>query len=180
MCSPDSAQRARLRRRAGPAARFGVARCSWRRAIVETDGRTSSPPSALTELAYYVALRSVHAPASCRLAVSRLQLGQEPQDLQVQPHQGHQQAEGAVPLHVLRRAAVAPCSMKSKSSTRLSAAMTTTNTLKRIPTCRSSGSTARDAEEAEHDGHEIDQRDPAGRREDAQLEVLGGPDHPER
>jgi hypothetical protein len=35
---------------------------------------------------------------------SRLQLRQQAQDFQVQPHQGDDQAEARVPLHVLRRA----------------------------------------------------------------------------
>src|SRR5690606_20814665 len=37
-----------------------------------------------------------------RGSVARLQLGQQAQELHVQPHQGDHQAEGAVPLHVLR------------------------------------------------------------------------------
>src|SRR5690606_23766565 len=39
-----------------------------------------------------------------RASIARLQLGEQAQDLEVEPHQGDQQAEGAVPLHVLRRA----------------------------------------------------------------------------
>src|SRR3546814_2408988 len=39
-------------------------------------------------------------------ASARLQLRQQPQELDVQPHQRDHQAERAVPLHVLRRAAL--------------------------------------------------------------------------
>ena len=50
---------------------------------------------------------------STSLALSRLQLGQQMQDFQVQPHQGHEQPERAVPLHVLRRAAFHLCLLKT-------------------------------------------------------------------
>src|SRR2546421_10254076 len=52
-------------------------------------------------------------------------LGQEPQDLQVQPDQRDHQAERAVPLHVLGRAGSYAVSMKSKSRIRFKAATTT-------------------------------------------------------
>src|SRR4051794_11184658 len=43
-----------------------------------------------------------------RLASAIVQLGQQPQDLQVEPHQGDEDAEGAVPLHELRRSLARP------------------------------------------------------------------------
>ena len=76
------------------------------------------------------------AEARCdwRALIAVAHFHQQPQDLQVQPDQGHKQTEGPVPLHVLRHRAVTPVSMKSKSSTRFSAAITTTNSEKPMPT----------------------------------------------
>ena len=61
------------------------------------------------------------------------QLAEQPQDFEVQPHQRDGEREGAIPLHVLRRARSTPCLMMSKSRIRFSAAMTTTKPLNRMP-----------------------------------------------
>src|ERR1035437_186647 len=66
-------------------------------------------------------------------SVATSQLCQQVQNLDVQPHQRDHQPKRAIPLHILGACARTPLSMKSKSSTRFSAAIITTTTLKPMP-----------------------------------------------
>jgi hypothetical protein len=80
---------------------------------------------------------ATRAPAHRRPALTQgpliARLGEQPEYLEIEPDQGNEQPERPVPLHVLGRALLDSGLDESKSSTRLRAAMTTTNALNRIP-----------------------------------------------
>src|SRR5690606_33028307 len=80
-----------------------VARPSSRRLL--SLAKCLSPPGIPGSAAIIVGRPGLARPSCCpaTASVARLQLGQQAQDLQVQPDQGDDQAEGAVPLHVLGR-----------------------------------------------------------------------------
>jgi hypothetical protein len=87
---------------AAPEAHLAGAQPETRARQVEAEGRGATHPASIG------ARWPEHkrAGADRRVTSARAQLRQEPQELEVEPDQRHQQAEGGVPLHVAGRAAL--------------------------------------------------------------------------
>src|SRR5450631_4891305 len=109
-----------------------------------------------------------------RSASAIVQLRQQAQDLEVEPDEGHQNAEGAVPLHELGRPRPGPLLDEVEVEHQVQRG----HDDHQQADADAEGPRRIDephlyAEHAQHHGEQVDDRDRAGRRDDTELEPLG-------
>ena len=113
----------------------------------------------------------------CRLEPSApvLQLGEQPQDLKVQPYQGHEQSKGRVPLHVFRRATFGALFDEIEIQHQVEGRNDNDEDAEEDAKGAAGMNQGDiDSEEPQHEARELYEPDPTGGSKDAELEIFGG------